>query len=347
MTAPDGQPLDRTGGAGCGTLTIADLPQSGVYELRVVDPGGFTGAYRFTATGTPYALGANAHLDLTDGTWTFTTTPGQRVFVDGTATVDGQPTPLTLTTGGSHTLTGSGTLYDVRDRPAISWTDLTPLTLAGTAVRVNDFIRLTNNGGNQAGAAWANTQVDPRGDLHTSFAVNMHDGGGNPADGIAFVLVDPAQPVLGQAGGGLGYTGLAPALAIEFDIYQNSGEPDANQVEILRNGSAPGHGQPGLPAARRRTGVRVGGLLGVQPQRLRQPDGDQARAPGADHHRRPPRPARPHRARRLHGCHRRLGRPAGPAQLGAGRRDAPGSRRLSHAAAAARAAACGPAAFST
>ena len=148
--------------------------------------------------------------------------------------------------GGPHTLTGSGTLYDVRDRPAISWTDLTPLTLAGTAVRVNDFIRLTHNGGNQAGAAWANTQIDPRGDLHTSFVVSMHDGGGNPADGIAFVLVDPAQPLLGGAGGGIGYAGLAPSLALEFDIYQNGGEPNANQVEVLRNGARLATVDPGF-----------------------------------------------------------------------------------------------------
>ena len=99
VTAPDGTPLERTGGTGCGSLTIASLPASGVYELRAVDPGGFTGAFRFTATGTPYALGPNGALALPAGTWAFTAAAGQRVFVDGDATVDGAPTPLTLSSG--------------------------------------------------------------------------------------------------------------------------------------------------------------------------------------------------------------------------------------------------------
>jgi hypothetical protein len=61
----------------------------------------------------------------------------------------------------------------------------------------------------------------------------MHDGAG-PADGIAFVLRGPSSGQLGADGGGLGYSGLSPSVAVEFDIYQNAGEPDANEVEVTR-----------------------------------------------------------------------------------------------------------------
>ena len=136
LIAPDGQPVDRTAGAGCGTLHVADLPSSGVYQLKVLDPGGFTGAFHFTLTGTAFALAG--HLDLSGGDgdkWTFTTTAGQRVFVDTTAgyTLDGGGSPATLAAG-THTLTFSGAytakLWDVRDQPPVtfSFPDFTSLT---------------------------------------------------------------------------------------------------------------------------------------------------------------------------------------------------------------------------
>ena len=249
VTAPDGTPLDRTGGTGCGSLTIPSVPAGGVYELRAVDPGGFTGAFRFTATGTPYALGPNGSLALPAGTWAFTAAAGQRVFVDGDATVDGAPTPLTLSGGGTHTLTlaGSGTLYDVRDRPTVSWSGLDAVTLAGSAERVGALVRLTPAEGNRAGALWSNVRIDPRGDLHTAFTLNLHDGSGVPADGIALVLTDPAQPLTGGLGIGIGYAGMTPSLALEFDIYTNAGEPNANQVELTRNGQRLTTFDPGFP----------------------------------------------------------------------------------------------------
>ncbi|GAB1818594.1 hypothetical protein HerbRD11066_17580 [Herbidospora sp. RD11066] len=47
LVSPSGEPLGRSGGEGCGSLKVTDLPESGTYELRVQDVGGFTGDYAF------------------------------------------------------------------------------------------------------------------------------------------------------------------------------------------------------------------------------------------------------------------------------------------------------------
>ncbi|WP_433337849.1 nidogen-like domain-containing protein [Spirillospora sp. CA-294931] len=49
LVAPSGRAIDRTRGAGCGTLEATGLRESGRYQLRVHDTGGFTGAYTLRA----------------------------------------------------------------------------------------------------------------------------------------------------------------------------------------------------------------------------------------------------------------------------------------------------------
>jgi hypothetical protein len=58
--------------------------------------------------------------------------------------------------------------------------------------------------------------------LTAEFEIN---GGGMPADGMAIVFVgSDAIPGLGQAGGGMGATGLGnfPTMLVEFDTWNNS-----------------------------------------------------------------------------------------------------------------------------
>lgn len=58
----------------------------------------------------------------------------------------------------------------------------------------------------------------------------------NYADGIAFVL-QTVSNTAGGAGGGIGYDGISPSLAVEFDVVQNAGEPSNNHVAIVTNGT--------------------------------------------------------------------------------------------------------------
>jgi hypothetical protein len=45
LVAPSGRPVGRTHGDGCGSTSVTRLLESGPYELRVFDSGGFTGPY--------------------------------------------------------------------------------------------------------------------------------------------------------------------------------------------------------------------------------------------------------------------------------------------------------------
>ncbi|MBV1849036.1 nidogen-like domain-containing protein [Catellatospora tritici] len=69
LVAPDGQPIARSRGNGCGFVGASQLRQGGRYRLVVFDSGGFTGAYRFTVDGAVRGLScqANAVTPTDDG----------------------------------------------------------------------------------------------------------------------------------------------------------------------------------------------------------------------------------------------------------------------------------------
>ena len=290
LVAPDGRPLDRTRGDGCGSLTVPDLPASGLYAVRVSDSGGFTGDYRFKLDGDPIVLRANEHIalqgalpapGLTDA-YDFRGRAGQRVFVDTqlalgglaaelraagstvviarwelsdatAATFDGGP--VVLPEDGIYTLSVSGKdsaatgsyglrVWDVRDRPRttlsyLDFSSISGLNLGGSAKQKDDnVVRLTDYFW-QAGAVWSTTPIDPRGDFHTTFALSMH-GGSIPsrADGMVLVLQPGSPTGVGGAGGALGYIGIRPSVAVEFDIYPNGSDQGDNQVEITSTNAA-------------------------------------------------------------------------------------------------------------
>ncbi|GAB3965586.1 hypothetical protein GCM10029978_028650 [Actinoallomurus acanthiterrae] len=51
LVAPSGRPLGRTRGPGCGSVGFTGLRESGRYEVRVFDSGGFTGRYELQVDG--------------------------------------------------------------------------------------------------------------------------------------------------------------------------------------------------------------------------------------------------------------------------------------------------------
>lgn len=98
-----------------------------------------------------------------------------------------------------------------------------------------DCYILTDDSPNQYGAIWNNKRLR----LTESFEIEYKINFGNivyGADGVVMVLQPISNNVLGSPGSGIGFTGLSPALGIEFDTYQNPnlGDPPANHIALIR-----------------------------------------------------------------------------------------------------------------
>jgi len=108
----------------------------------------------------------------------------------------------------------------------------------GNATYANNVYTLTPNSWGQNGSAWNKNKVylDRDFDYSTKVYLGSDDSG---ADGIAFVLQDQSLNA-GSAGGGLGYQGITPSFAVEFDTYFNGGEPFQDHIAIIANGQASG-----------------------------------------------------------------------------------------------------------
>jgi hypothetical protein len=117
------------------------------------------------------------------------------------------------------------------------------LTLNGNAAQSAPVLRLTPALTDQAGSAWFNTAQPVSGAFSTTFTFQLSATSTYNADGIAFVIQNSAPTALGPAGCGIGFgdssSGCAPttggipsSVAIEFNTYQNSGDPNANDVTI-------------------------------------------------------------------------------------------------------------------
>jgi hypothetical protein len=117
------------------------------------------------------------------------------------------------------------------------------LTLNGDAARAGKRLRLTPAAADMNGGAFTNRKVvDPAKSFATRFRFNLHDAL-LPGDGMAFVLTNTGRKTLGFGSGGLGYSGLAPSLAVEFDKYENpeAHDPDDNHVAVTKDGNTGAH----------------------------------------------------------------------------------------------------------
>jgi VCBS repeat-containing protein len=111
-------------------------------------------------------------------------------------------------------------------------------TLNGSAAQVaTDLVRLTTDTTTQSGSAFSIQKLDFSQSMIFDFDiyVGSHDNPG--ADGIAMVLHnDPrGATATGGYGIGLGVSGIQNGLAIEFDTYQNTGEPAQDHTSIMRS----------------------------------------------------------------------------------------------------------------
>jgi hypothetical protein len=108
------------------------------------------------------------------------------------------------------------------------------LQLNGSATVNGSTLQLTDGGNGEAASAFTSTAVSVA-KFTTNFSFQLI----NPnADGITFTLQGVGPTALGAGGGGLGYLGIAPSVAIKFDLYNNSGEGN-DSTGLYLNGAAP------------------------------------------------------------------------------------------------------------
>ncbi|MGC6421468.1 MAG: lectin-like domain-containing protein, partial [Flavobacteriaceae bacterium] len=116
--------------------------------------------------------------------------------------------------------------------------DLSDFNYVGTATSSGSAeISLTTYTLWKNGAAWYTRRLDLREDFSLNF--DLYFGQQGPAqygaDGIAFVIqnIDTGQ---GSAGEGIGYGGISPSYAIEFDTFQNGYDPADDHIAFIQNG---------------------------------------------------------------------------------------------------------------
>ena len=111
-------------------------------------------------------------------------------------------------------------------------------------------LRLTEALNNQAGSAfWKNKLLlDDDYSFSSYFTVKISKNGTPGADGVAFVIQKSTSAAL-STGQGIGYDGINPSVAVEFDTYLNGFDPDANHVAIIEDGMSDHSGSPVVTAA--------------------------------------------------------------------------------------------------
>jgi hypothetical protein len=138
-------------------------------------------------------------------------------------------------------------------RPAVSQNNLPLLKLIKDAVRFEDRLRLTADQEKQTGAAWPPAKQSVQGGFKATFqwqiSRNRQRAG---ADGFAFVVQNASGLALGDGGAGIGYSGIANSLAVEFDTLQNLpeefegqlGDPNDNHISVQSRGTLPNTADP-------------------------------------------------------------------------------------------------------
>ncbi|MDP5170840.1 MAG: gliding motility-associated C-terminal domain-containing protein [Bacteroidia bacterium] len=115
----------------------------------------------------------------------------------------------------------------------------------GDATSQGNCYRLTRNLTFEGGSVWYADKINLKNsfDLYFDIFLGCQDAAG--ADGIAFVL-QPISTNIGSAGGGLGYAGVIPSVAVEIDTWQNgdANDPVYDHVGVQLNGNV-GHGVGG------------------------------------------------------------------------------------------------------
>ncbi len=199
--------------------------------------GTYTGAQGVTIS--DGAFGASIFYTL-DGTTPATTAGGSTLLYTGPVQVATSKTIKALAAGTGLTPSPvASSAYAIQaGTPAINFGpgfSAAGMQFNGTATLNGARLQLTDNNATLEGAsAYWTTPVNVQ-----SFTNDFTFQLTNPsADGFTFVLQDAGLAALGTVGGGLGYAGMTPAVAVKFDLYDNEGEGN-NTTGLFLEGASP------------------------------------------------------------------------------------------------------------
>ncbi len=129
------------------------------------------------------------------------------------------------------------------------FSDITALTLSNdatttTTVADGTVLRLTPDQASKRGSAFGTEQINAS-NFSTYFQFRITNPGGSlfdgntdtGADGIVFVIQNVSASI-GGAGQGIGYSGIADSVGVEFDTWHNSynNDPNSNHIGIDTEG---------------------------------------------------------------------------------------------------------------
>jgi hypothetical protein len=207
-TCPSAFTTAAIGNGGSATPALSGAVQGSTCSVTEIAPSG-------TGWKTTASVNGGAPVELTEA--------GGKLTVPSFALAAGVNT---VALSNTYTPSGGEGPPKIPDPSAGGW------QLNGTAKLESANLVLTTATGNQAGSAFWPTAVDPR---NVSYEFTISIGGGNGADGTAFIIGDAAKGAkatsLGEPGGGLGF-GKIPGFAVAFDTFKNAVNPSNNFVGI-------------------------------------------------------------------------------------------------------------------
>jgi hypothetical protein len=132
-------------------------------------------------------------------------------------------------------------LFGQDDLYITEFTDSTMFNFVGGAKLVNKKIRLTESLRSQSGGIWLKEKRNVAKDFTIQIGFQITDPSGTGADGIAFVIQNTSDTIIGEFGAGIGYAGIPNSIAVEFDTWYNSpgDDPDDNHIGIQTRGIKP------------------------------------------------------------------------------------------------------------
>jgi hypothetical protein len=132
--------------------------------------------------------------------------------------------------------------------------DTNKLNLISNAKKENDTITLTPSVNWRGGAVWHDNKIPIQNGFTTEFAFRFSEGSNKyhfeeypGADGIAFVIQNYSDKIIGTFGSGIGYETIPNSFAVEYDTYKNFdvafqstvNDPNENHIAVFCNGFAP------------------------------------------------------------------------------------------------------------
>ena len=120
--------------------------------------------------------------------------------------------------------------------------DVNDFNLAGNASISGNEATLTLAQNGKKGMIWSDFKIDLDEDFSVEADLYFGSKNSGGADGIAFVM-QPLSNDQGSPGGGIGYAGISPSIAIEFDTYYNGGSDATtnDHAAIIKDGNVYGN----------------------------------------------------------------------------------------------------------